>query len=107
VGLPYRTTLVTNSTEFDAGLGSMQGQRVRWSNPILRVYKSVKPIINTTYIPARSAADNLGVKIPLFTGAVDYGPLTWSDTSSLTITLEDPLPLTLIAITGAIDSGVL
>lgn len=107
IGLPYRTTLVTKSVEFDIGQGSMQGQRVRWSNPILRVYKSVKPIINTTYIPARSAADPLGVKIPLFTGSVDYGPLTWSDTSRITITLEDPLPLTLISITGAIDSGII
>lgn len=107
VGLPYRTTIVTNSAEFDTGLGSMQGQRVRWSNPILRVYKSVKPIINTTYIPARNTAELLGVKIPLFTGTVSYGPLTWDDTSRITITLEDPLPLTLIAITGAIDSGVI
>jgi hypothetical protein len=107
VGLPYKTTLVTKSIEFDTGLGSMQAQRVRWSNPILRVYKSVKPIINTTFIPARSAADPLGVKIPLFTGSVDYGPLTWSDTSRITITLEDPLPLTLISITGAVDSGVI
>lgn len=107
VGLPYRTTLVTKSIEFDVGLGSMQGQRVRWSNPILKVYKSVKPIINTTYIPARSAADELGVKIPLYSGTVDYGPLNWSDTSSITITIEDPLPLNLVAITGAVDGGVI
>jgi hypothetical protein len=106
IGLPYTTTIKTLDLEYDIGLGSMQGQRSRWARPLLRVLKSGKPLMNDEFIPARSGANPMNKKVPLFSGFLEYGSLNWSNTGALTITISDPLPLQLIGITGTIDGGV-
>ncbi len=106
VGLAYQTEIKTLSIEFNIGLGSMQGQLSRWARPLLRVHKSTVPLLNGEYLPSRNAGNNLGNKVPLFTGILEYGNLTWDKTSALTITVDDPLPLKLLSINGAVDAGV-
>jgi len=106
IGLPFTTTIKTLGHEFDSGTGSMQGQRVRWSRPLLRVLNSTRPLMNGEFLPNRNAADKMDKKVPLFSGFLEYGPLNWSNTSALTITLTDPLPLEVSGMTGSIDSGV-
>ena len=106
IGLPYTTTLKTLDQSFDIGLGTMQGQRVRWARPLLRVYKSGRPTVNGEFLPARTGADKMGKKVPLFSGYLEYGSLDWDNTSALTITTSNPLPLQITGITGTIDAGV-
>lgn len=106
IGLPYTTTIKTLNHQFDIGLGSMIGQRARWSRPLVRVYRSGSFLVNGEYIPSRSAADAMDKKVPLFSGFLEYGSLKWDNTSALTITATDPLPLQLLAILGTIDAGV-
>lgn len=106
VGLPYTTTIKTLPHEFDVGLGSMQGQRVRWARPLLRVYRSHRPLVNGEFLPARNAGDSMDKEVPLFSGYLEYGPLNWSNSAALTITATDPLPLVLTGISGVIDTGV-
>ena len=106
IGLPYTSTIKTLSSEYDIGLGSMQGQRTRWSRPLIRVYKSARPLVNNEFLPARSGADKMGQKSPLYTGFLEYGPLSWNNTSAITVTISDPLPLTITGITGVIDAGI-
>lgn len=105
VGLEYATTIKTLRKEFDIGMGSMQGQRSRWARPIIRVYKSAKPLLNGEFLPARSGADEMDEKVPLFTGDLEYGPLDWGNNAQLTITLSDPFPLQVQGVFGAVDGG--
>lgn len=106
IGLRYLSTLKTISQEFDLGQGSMQGQRVRWARPLLRVYKSAKPRVNDSFLPSGIGSDGMGKKVPLFTGFLEYGGQDWSDSSSINIEIDDPLPFNLLAITGTVKSGV-
>lgn len=106
IGLPYTSSIVTLSHEYDIGLGSMQGQRTRWARPLLRVYNSHRPTVNSEFLPSRSGADAMGKKVPLFSGFLEYGSLNWSNTSQLTITTNEPLPLQLSGITGTIEGNV-
>lgn len=57
------------------------------------------------FLPARSTADALDQKIPLFTGFLEYGNLKWKDSASLTLSSSDPLPVTVLGITGTIEIG--
>lgn len=106
VGLAYTSTLVTLDQEFNGGIGSMQGQRVRWARPLLRVYRSTVPMLNGEYLPSRNTNDDMDNKVPLYSGYLEYGPLKWSNSSSLTISTSDPLPLQISGIVGTIESGV-
>lgn len=106
VGLPYTTTVELLDLEFQSQLGSMQGQRVRWTRPLLRVYKSANPTLDGEFLPSRDAADLMNKKVPLYSGFLEYGPLDWKNTASLTIAISDPLPLELLGFSGTIVSGV-
>jgi hypothetical protein len=104
-GLPYTTTITTLEDTFDVGLGPMVGQRTRWVRPILRVYKSAKPALNGSFLPARSAADEQDLAVPLYSGDLIYGPLDWSTSTQVTITFSDPLPLMITGLFGSIEGG--
>jgi len=106
VGLAYKTTIKTLAHEFDIGRGSMQGQRTRWVRPQLQVYKSVRPRVNGSFIPNRTADDKLSQRVELFSGFLEYNGLQWDKTGSLTITTLEPLPLQISSITGVIEGGV-
>ncbi len=107
IGLPYTTTIETLEQEFDINLGSMQGQFARWVKPLLKVQNSGKPFLNGQYIPARDAADYLGRRTPLFSGYLDYGPLSWEENTILIISISVPLPLEVSLITGKVAAGVI
>lgn len=106
IGLPYTLTIKTLGHEFDSGLGSMQGQRVRWSRPLVRVYRSTNPTMNSEILPTRNTDDLMDQKVTLFSGFLEYGPLDWSNSTALTLTDSQPLPVLITGITGTIDSGV-
>ena len=104
--LSYTTTIETLDLEYTIGQGSMQGQRSRFTIPILKLYRSTLPIVNGEFIPSRSAAFDMDEKVPLFSGTVKYRNLNWDDKLGLTITLSEPLPLTLIGIFGVVEGSV-
>lgn len=106
IGLPYTTTITTLRKEFDIGMGSMQGQRMRPARPVARVYNSTLPTLNSEFLPSRNSADQMDRKVPLYTGDLEYGPLAWTNTGELTFAVTTPFPLVLIAIYGAWDGGV-
>lgn len=107
VGLEYTTTITTLVKEYNQGEGSMQGQKVRWIRPVIRLYKSALPTINDQFLPARAASDKMDNKLGLYTGDAVFGSLTWKDgfSSSLTISTSDPLPMTLLGIFGSMEGG--
>ena len=105
IGLAYETKITTLAKDFDNGIGTMIGQQVRWSRPLVRVNNSVPPLMNNAFLPSRNTNDFLDKKVPLTNGFLVYGPLTWSNTTELVLTISDPAPLEITGITGAIDSG--
>ena len=107
VGLPYTTTITTLAMEYNTGGGSQQGQQFRWVRPIVRVYKSCRPLFDGEFLPARAATDRMDSALTLFTGDLVYGNLTWKDgfSSSVSITTDLPLPFMLLGIFGSVDGG--
>ena len=106
IGLPYTTTITTLRKEFDIGMGTMQGQRMRPARPVARVYRSTLPTLNDEFLPARSSANQMDKRVPLYDGDLEYGPLTWNNHGELTFTVTTPYPLHLTGIYGAWDGGV-
>jgi len=106
-GLSYTTTLTTLPIDYDLGLGSMQGQQVRWLRPIIKVYSSTTPILNGKYLPSRSTSDFMDQAVPLYTGNLSYKGLNWTDSNTLTFTVSEPLPFNISALYGTVDAGVL
>lgn len=107
VGLEYTTTITTLDTEYDIGMGTMLGQRTRRVRPLLRVYKSAKPLVDGEFLPARASSDDMDEKVPLFSGVLDYGPLGWTANGRITITTSEPFPLEISGIFGAIEGGAI
>jgi len=106
VGLSYSTEISMLNIEYDIGLGSMQGQRARWVRPIVYVYKSGYPLVNNEFKPSRDGTMKMGQKVPLFSGYIEYAGLKWDNTTALTFTLSDPIPLQISGITGLINAGI-
>lgn len=107
IGLPYSSEIELLDLDYDIGMGSMQGQKTRWAKLLLKVYRSVKPTVNSTFIPARSAADNMNKKVPLYTGFLEYNGLRWDNTASLTITNDTAFPMIITGLTGTIEGDVI
>lgn len=107
VGLPYTMIVKTLTQEYNLGIGSQQGQQTRPVRPILRVYQSYFPTMNGNYKPSRQTTDLMDSKVPLFTGDVVYGGLTWSNGAQLTITDANPFPVQISGIFGSFDGGTM
>ncbi len=108
IGLPIRMSVETLPIEFDLGYGSLIGQRFRWVRPLIYVVNSTSPILELNdEIPTRNSADSMDQAVPLYTGYLEYGSLDWKNTSSITITSDEPLPVYLIGFTGTIEAAAL
>lgn len=105
VGLPYTLIVHTLSKEYNLGIGSQQGQQTRYVRPILRLYKSVFPTLNGEYKPARDPTMLMDSKIPIFSGDVVYGSLSWDSTAELIITDSTPFPVQILGILGSLEGG--
>lgn len=107
VGLSYETNIETLNKEFNVGLGqSMQGQRVRWIRPQVRIYKSTTPYLNGQFIPSRKGNDLMDMAEPLISGDIAFNSTGWDTEGNLTVSTTDPLPLTIVSIFGTIEGGL-
>lgn len=106
VGIPYTTTIKTLQREFDIGRGTMQGQKSRYIRPLLRLYKSTLPLVDGEFMPSRSGNNLMNLSVPLYTGDQEYGMLNWSNKGQMTITVAEPLPLTISGIFGTFEGNV-
>jgi hypothetical protein len=106
VGLSYETIVKTLSREYNLGTGTQQGQQGRWVRPVLRLYKSVFPLLNGEFTPARTPSDLMDSKLDLYSGDVYYGGLAWDNSLELSITVDTPFPFLLLGVFGSVDGGV-
>lgn len=108
VGLPYTTTIKTLRKEFtiDNAKGTMQGQRQRPVIPIIRVYKSARPILNGEFLPARNTNNDMDEAVPLFSGDLYYGAIPWDSNGQMEFTTSSPLPLMILGIFGTYEGNI-
>lgn len=106
VGLEYTSTLKTLKKEYNIGMGTMQGQRSRYVRPILRVYKSAIPNLNSNFLPIRIPSDMMDEAPGLVSGDLEYGPTSWDNTGQVTFSYNEPFPVLILGIFGAIDGGI-
>ena len=103
IGLPMTSTMTTQ--RYEAGGGQLQGQRTRWSNIVLRVYNSAHPDVEGLSVPIRVPDDYMDSPPGLSTGDLSYGGSTWGNTGRLQITIDSPMPLTLLGIFGTAEGN--
>lgn len=105
VGLPYNMQVHTLSKEYDLGIGTQQGQPIRFVRPILRLLNSAYPTLNGNPAPSRSPLNNMDHSLPLFTGDLSFGGLTWDRYGEFDIQTSLPFPCILCGIFGSLDGG--
>ena len=106
VGLGYISTLKTMRTEAGASTGSTaQGRKKRYNEVLVRLYKTVGATINGDQLPFRTSAMDMGKPITAFTGDKRVTNLGWDREGQITVKQTQPLPMTILAITGTIRTS--
>ena len=81
-----------------AGLGTIQGIPKRHAAAVVRLFRSLGVTLDSTLVPFRRGGDPLGVGVPLFSGDKPISHLGWDRDGRLTITQDQPLPMTLVGV---------
>jgi len=102
VGLGYVSTLKTLKPEFGGQAGTSQGRKKRYNEVMVRFLNTVGATINDDQLPFRSSATPMGQNIPEFTGDKRVTNLGWDRDGQITIKQTQPLPMTILGITGTL-----
>ena len=102
VGLGYVSTIKTMRVEAGAEAGTAQGRKKRYNEVLVRLYKTVGATVNGDQIPFRTSASKMGQPISSFTGDKRVSNLGWDRDGQVTIQQTQPLPMTILGITGTL-----
>ena len=102
IGLGYTSTIKTLKIENGSQAGTAQARKKRYNEVVVRLLKSVGVTINGDQLPFRSNTTPVGQDIPDFTGDKRVMNLGWDREGQVTIEQTQPLPLTVLGITGTL-----
>jgi len=102
IGLGFTSTIKTMKPEAGSQAGTAQGRKKRYNEVSVRLLNSVGVTINGDQLPFRTSADEMGEPIPAFTGDKRVTNLGWDREGQITIQQTQPLPLTVLSITGTL-----
>jgi len=102
VGLGFVSTLKTLKIEAGTAAGTAQSRKKRYNEVIVRLLNTVGATINGDQIPFRSSANKMGEPISAFTGDKKVTNLGWDINGQVEIKQTQPLPLTVLAVTGTL-----
>ena len=102
IGLGFTSTIKTMKPEAGSQAGTAQGRKKRYNEVSVRLLNSVGVTINGDQLPFRTSADEMGQPIPAFTGDKRVTNLGWDRDGQITIQQTQPLPLTVLSITGTL-----
>ena len=102
VGLGYVSTIKTMRVEAGAEAGTAQGRKKRYNEVTVRLYNTVGATVNGDQIPFRTSASPMGQPISSFTGDKRVSNLGWDRDGQVTVQQTQPLPMTILGITGTL-----
>ena len=102
VGLGFVSKIKTMKIEAGAQSGTSQSRRKRYNEVIVRLHETVGATINGDQIPFRTSATPMGEPIEAFTGDKRVTNLGWDRDGQIIIEQTQPLPMTILAITGTL-----
>lgn len=106
VGLPFDSTLATLRPEAQGAQGgSIQAMTKRWAKVIPRFLSSLGGKINGKPIVYRRAGEPMDTVTDPFTGDVELTNLGYSKLAPIVILQDQPLPMTVLGITGILDAN--
>src|SRR5262245_15463329 len=107
VGLPYVSSMLTLRPNFETQLGSTQGQRIRPVVATVRVLRSVGGKVNGEFFSYREAKNPMDLAVPDRSGDT-FVPVSqgWDREGRVLVTQDQPLPLTVLLLTGTWNVGV-
>jgi len=100
IGLGYVSTIKTLKVEAGSQAGTAQARKKRYNEVVVRLLKSVGVTINGDQLPFRTSATPMGQDIPEFTGDKRVSNLGWDREGQIEIKQTQPLPMTVLGITG-------
>ena len=102
IGLGYTSKIKTMRVEAGANAGTAQGRKKRYNEVMVRLHKTVGIKINGDQLPFRTSSTPMGQNIPEFTGDKRVTNLGWDRDGQIEILQEQPLPMTVLGITGTL-----
>ena len=105
IGLGYTTTIKPTRQEMQMQGGTTLGHKRRWNKIAVRLLDSTGVKINGERVPFRSSADAMDSGVGLFTGDKIVSNLGWDRDGFIVIEQDQPLPFTLLAITGTLNAN--
>ena len=102
IGLGYTSRIKTMRVEAGSQAGTAQGRKKRYNEVMVRLHKTVGIIINGDQLPFRTSSTPMGQSIPEFTGDKRVTNLGWDRDGQIEIKQEQPLPMTVLGITGTL-----
>lgn len=102
IGLGYTSRIKTMRVEAGSQAGTAQGRKKRYNEVMIRLHKTVGIIINGDQLPFRTSSTPMGQNIPEFTGDKRVLNLGWDRDGQIEIKQEQPLPMTVLGITGTL-----
>jgi hypothetical protein len=102
VGLGYTSTLKTMKVEAGASAGTAQGRKKRYNEVLVRLLSTTGVTINDDQIPFRTSANLMDESIAPITGDKRVMNLGWDREGQITIQQTQPLPMTILGISGTL-----
>lgn len=108
VGLAYTSDLVTMRPEVPIGGQSSMPAKLSWARLVIKLLDTLGMKLGTAsgeeIVPFRTALDCMGFAPALFSGDKTIPHLGWDD-GKVIVRQTQPLPSTVLAITGVLDVG--
>jgi len=102
IGLGYNSTLKTMKVEAGASAGTAQGRKKRYNEVLVRLLSTVGATINGDQLPFRTSANAMDESISSFTGDKRVTNLGWDREGQIVIQQKQPLPMTILGISGTL-----
>ncbi|MBE9515963.1 MAG: hypothetical protein IME93_03180 [Proteobacteria bacterium] len=102
VGLHYESEVTPMRPEIEAFGNTQQGKAKRWNKVTVRLLNSLGLEINGDQLPFRKTSDNMDTAVPVFTGDKQVSNSGFDTDGYVTIKQTQPLPMTILLITGEI-----
>jgi hypothetical protein len=102
IGLGYTSRIKTMRVEAGSQAGTAQGRKKRYNEVMVRLHKTVGIIINGDQLPFRTSSTPMGQNIQEFTGDKRVINLGWDRDGQIQIEQQQPLPMTVLGITGTL-----